>query len=346
MLHFFPKIRYQLASENRVAKYLRYAIGEILLVVIGILIAVQINNWNENRKKNQSVEQLITVLTKDLEFNIVHSSELIEWSYERDSIFQLITTKKVTREMLIKNPNLIIKGGSATRRYPDENLNDILAGENYIPERYSGLVPDLKELKVLLESQKKWETAVLEFNENWAKYQNDNLPWLHQTDPASKEAKLDYYLNDPYYINRLYWYATLQFDENTYDATKISSLSVALLWLINAVKVNPDKIDFMTFMKQHGFVPFEEKDSNASFDSLEYRTQFRMSFPIYNNLGSAVTLKRTSADDGETTTYTLPDSPEFYFFPNLNHGDIWEYSDKNGNVRKYRSTRNGYLIIQ
>ena len=49
MLRFFSKIRYQLASENKVGKYLRYAIGEILLVVIGILIALQVNNWNQER---------------------------------------------------------------------------------------------------------------------------------------------------------------------------------------------------------------------------------------------------------------------------------------------------------
>lgn len=49
MIRFFSKIRYKLAAENRVAKYLRYALGEILLVVIGILIALQINNWNSNR---------------------------------------------------------------------------------------------------------------------------------------------------------------------------------------------------------------------------------------------------------------------------------------------------------
>ena len=46
MIKFFRKIRYNLMSENNTGKYLKYAIGEILLVVIGILIALQINNWN------------------------------------------------------------------------------------------------------------------------------------------------------------------------------------------------------------------------------------------------------------------------------------------------------------
>jgi len=50
MIKFFRKIRRQLLTENRFSKYLLYAIGEIVLVVIGILIALQINIWNENRK--------------------------------------------------------------------------------------------------------------------------------------------------------------------------------------------------------------------------------------------------------------------------------------------------------
>ena len=51
MIRFFRNIRQKLAAENKVMAYLRYAIGEIILVVIGILIALQINNWNERRKK-------------------------------------------------------------------------------------------------------------------------------------------------------------------------------------------------------------------------------------------------------------------------------------------------------
>ncbi|WP_339663465.1 DUF6090 family protein [uncultured Polaribacter sp.] len=50
MIKFFRKIRHQLLSENKTSKYFKYAIGEIILVVIGILIALQVNNWNNNKQ--------------------------------------------------------------------------------------------------------------------------------------------------------------------------------------------------------------------------------------------------------------------------------------------------------
>ena len=59
MINFFRRIRKQLADDNKPLKYMRYAIGEILLVVVGILIALSINNWNENRKTHlQDIEFL------------------------------------------------------------------------------------------------------------------------------------------------------------------------------------------------------------------------------------------------------------------------------------------------
>ncbi len=69
MIKFFRKIRQNLLMENKTGKYFKYAIGEIVLVVVGILIALQINNWNESRKqetKKQSYyKQLITDIDKD-----------------------------------------------------------------------------------------------------------------------------------------------------------------------------------------------------------------------------------------------------------------------------------------
>lgn len=65
----FRKIRQQLAAQNNVAKYMRYAIGEILLVVIGILIALQVNNWNQNRKESYVELQILF----DIQSNLTES---------------------------------------------------------------------------------------------------------------------------------------------------------------------------------------------------------------------------------------------------------------------------------
>ena len=60
MIRFFQNIRKNLAAENKVAGYLRYAIGEIVLVVVGILIALSINNWNEQRKTEDRIVEILS----------------------------------------------------------------------------------------------------------------------------------------------------------------------------------------------------------------------------------------------------------------------------------------------
>ena len=62
MIKFFRKIRQKLLSENKFSKYLIYAIGEIILVVIGILIALQFNNYNEQHKHLQAINETITAI--------------------------------------------------------------------------------------------------------------------------------------------------------------------------------------------------------------------------------------------------------------------------------------------
>lgn len=78
MIKFFRKIRYDLMEKNKTGKYLKYAIGEIVLVVIGILIALQINNWNEKQQALNEIESNFQNLIEDLESNKLQLSNLIE----------------------------------------------------------------------------------------------------------------------------------------------------------------------------------------------------------------------------------------------------------------------------
>jgi len=77
MIKFFRKIRQRLLKENDFRKYLLYAIGEIFLVVLGILIALQINNANEDRKQRRLELDYLQNLKTDLKLNIAELDKYI-----------------------------------------------------------------------------------------------------------------------------------------------------------------------------------------------------------------------------------------------------------------------------
>jgi len=88
MIKFFRRIRRRLLSENKISRYLLYAIGEIILVVIGILIALSINNWNENRITNAKGRAILTSLLDDFEYNKFTLENAIEINYKMISLLE------------------------------------------------------------------------------------------------------------------------------------------------------------------------------------------------------------------------------------------------------------------
>lgn len=106
MIPFFRKIRYQLAQENQFFKYSRYAIGEILLVVVGILLALYINNWNEIEKSKSESNLLLIDLKQDLENDIKKfkslKSEYNDWLLQIQYVLDSVL-KGNTREITAHN---------------------------------------------------------------------------------------------------------------------------------------------------------------------------------------------------------------------------------------------------
>ncbi len=102
MIKFFRKIRQNLLMENKNRKYFKYAIGEIVLVVIGILIALQINNINENRKAKIKEQAVLINLIQDLKSDSI--------SYSRN--FKALTGIDLLHQKLydigIKNKKILL----------------------------------------------------------------------------------------------------------------------------------------------------------------------------------------------------------------------------------------------
>jgi hypothetical protein len=129
MINFFRKIRKQLADDNKPLKYMRYAIGEILLVVIGILIALSINNWNDNRKLKIEAKSIKNALLIDLAKDTVQLRSRIElyekYIMETNVVLEHFNTANNLKDIIISvtkfNPQVI-----SSFTYNDATYNSII----------------------------------------------------------------------------------------------------------------------------------------------------------------------------------------------------------------------------
>lgn len=98
MINIFRKIRRRFFS-NKMSSYLLYAVGEIVLVMIGILLALQVNNWNENRKQKNELKGVLQSISNDMAVDTTFANIIIKF-YEENSKNSL---KIINREITMEN---------------------------------------------------------------------------------------------------------------------------------------------------------------------------------------------------------------------------------------------------
>lgn len=108
MIKFFRTIRQTLIMENKNSKYLKYAIGEIVLVVIGILIALQINTWNQDRLNKAYEQKMLRELVEDLKLD----TTFLNVQFKRIELFEKSIDMVLNNPQNLKeNSNFFLFGG-------------------------------------------------------------------------------------------------------------------------------------------------------------------------------------------------------------------------------------------
>ena len=172
MIKFFRKIRQQLVTENKFSKYILYAIGEIILVVIGILIALSINNQNEARKERVQETVILKQLLGDFNSNLEQLDQKI--SFRKDF---MNSSKQLFN--LIDNPDLRHKDSidnhiAKTMPYAtfDPIFNDLAS---------SGELSLIKNT-ILKQALTRWSSNIMDVIEDeviWKDYRNNHyIPFL------------------------------------------------------------------------------------------------------------------------------------------------------------------------
>jgi hypothetical protein len=167
MIKFLRKIRQQLLTENRIGKYLLYALGEIVLVMIGILLALQVSDWNEHRKNQIEQYFLLNKLESDIQSDVAEISMKI--SRGEHSIANFIFCLEVlSRKKEVSRSEFMTRLGSILGiNFFDQNTTTF---DNLVSSGKIELIEDQELLDSLVayynKDYKAWDTANRDYTRN------------------------------------------------------------------------------------------------------------------------------------------------------------------------------------
>ena len=134
--------------ENRFSKYLLYAVGEIILVVIGILIALYINNSNEQRKTEAKVDLVFEELIDELVANIDAVKRASVFFEREDSLTYLVLNTDISKEQYKRHFAAFrsVTSRSQVIDLSNDAYNKLMQISEDVPEKYKHLMKDLQKL--------------------------------------------------------------------------------------------------------------------------------------------------------------------------------------------------------
>ena len=237
MIKFFRKIRYDLMEKNKTGKYLKYAFGEIVLIVVGIMIALQLNNYNGQKRQEAEMRQSLTELKSELESNLHRFYRVLVWYSNKDGLIRQHLCNTISREDIKNMHDLEIQWflirGYLMAPLNRDVLDKVLLDIEYMPA-------ELEDLKVTLrlldshyeEMQDNYERYGEISNEEW-KYRAEQISWHHELwrwdqpfDEVLRNKVLDYLFDDPHYQNQIYRYWGLMTHNIIEDQLRIRNTAV------------------------------------------------------------------------------------------------------------------------
>lgn len=199
MIYFFRRIRKGHINKYKIGKYLLYAMGEILLVVVGILIALYINNYNSEQAIKKEITALFDKASFELERNITIANNIITNYKKKDSIFYLAHEEKLSFDDYI-NGEIPLNWNTTSGMLSPINHNAIfqlLDYEKEIPKAYEVVFENIKilhneHLKRVNDILEQHTTFTINLAENQLKYS-----WFGANEKDQIKKKIEYYLNSP-----------------------------------------------------------------------------------------------------------------------------------------------------
>lgn len=203
MIKFFRRIRQKLLNQGKLKKYLIYAVGEIILVIIGILIALNLNIKSEQSKTEAKIEIILNDVLDELSSNIAETSRVFEFHRQKDSLYFLIMNDRLSREDYYRNEisQLFSFCTSYNNTYiVTPQYNNLISNAANIPIKYKDIVHDLTILNSNMRFNIEDRNRVIgNYTRDVMEYNARNFEWYSSN--KKLDERIDYMLNDYRYKN-------------------------------------------------------------------------------------------------------------------------------------------------
>jgi len=352
MIKFFRKIRQNLLSQGKTGKYFKYAIGEIVLVVIGILIALGINNWNEKMNQGTNFDKLIDALENEIIENIEEANYEIKWYRVTQLNASKILANKISRKQFLENR--ILRSLIEINRLDinSDDVSSLVHKQEDFPENYKVLIPHLKNY---LKFEKRYNTNQLEYGKQVTEYNNfliKTQPWYASSysmvlDSIALNKQVDFYLENPIYKNFLRSYID-GYSYSLREMLGIRSACLVILAEIKRVRGNFDADDIKELFSQYNVTPYTEQacdDTKVSTDEFNDPSTY---LPILNATNQTKNIQWEDYENNLVKKIQLkPGELTVNPVSKRMHENVLIKIILNGEcTMKYQAKTNGFLLIQ
>lgn len=212
MIKIFRKIRQKMLSENKIGKYVLYAIGEIVLVVIGILIALWINTQKHEMAQQKKIDTILVKIQNDLLQDIDNAEWLLENYMRKDSIYNRLMGGNLSNEDIKAMPWKGSRGiNFVTEWWMDYHLQNngykqLMNIIDVVPEKYDGLIKTLEfnyiNRQATFQSYNKNSEDIVR---QYKYYLNDNHSWkaIDDYNGEMSDAQAEYIRDNPKFKNQM-----------------------------------------------------------------------------------------------------------------------------------------------
>lgn len=255
MIRIFRKLRLGYSMKDSGRKYLIYALGEVFLVVIGILIALQVNNWNEQRKNIQNIHHIFQGIQDDLISDIEETELVSNWYAERDLVVERIISGAYENKLpegfertLLFQTSLFWFPFTVNR----SSFDNLAQNQSILPAEYQRLYKALDQLYTqqqrFLDTQ---QSYIAELVEQYRNYLFDNKEWiLDYKDGWYTREAIQYFTSSDYHKRRVARYDQLA--DNLKETLDIIHRTAIINYLMIEAKVpseRPTPKDVKSFIR-------------------------------------------------------------------------------------------------